>query len=70
MILVYCLLILLGFTPLIIVCFKVRNVHKMKTNGVKVQGIVREVSGSVSSGLSTIVIEYPVVGTTQSVSNN
>jgi len=68
MILLYCLLILLGFTPLIIVVIKISNVQKLKRHGVKVEGIVREVTGSVSSGLSTVIIEYPVVGTPHIVS--
>jgi len=62
---VYIILPLFGFLPFFIVLYKMKKVQKLKKNGVKTTGIVRGISGSPSSKLSRIVIDYFLEGTNQ-----
>lgn len=62
MIFIYALLIVLGFIPFLVILYKMNKVKRMKRNGVKTVGTIRELSGSSLKGLNSAVIEYPIEG--------
>ena len=64
---IYTILISLGFLPFLIILYKMNKVKRMKSNGVKVTGIVRQLSGSTNRSLNSMVIEYPVTGTNYTI---
>ena len=64
---IYTILIALGFLPFLIILYKMNKVRRMKSNGVKVTGIVRQLSGSTNRSLNSMVIEYPVTGTNYTI---
>lgn len=65
MVYIYAFVIVLGFIPFLIVLYKMGNVKRMKRDGVKVSGRVCQLSGNSLKGLNTVLIEYPVEGSSQ-----
>jgi Protein of unknown function (DUF3592) len=70
MAIIYIILLVLGFLPFLIVLYKVKKANKIKREGIKTTGIVRGMSGSHSSKLSSLVIDYYINETNQWVRKN
>jgi len=67
MIFIYALLIVLGFIPFLVILYKMNKVKRMKRNGVKTVGTIRELSGNSLKGLNSAIIEYPIEGSNEVV---
>ena len=61
----YALLIALGFAPFLIILYKMSQVRRMKRDGVKTTGTIRQLTGRSLKGLNSVIIEYPIEGSKQ-----
>ena len=58
LILIYLFISLLGFVPFAIVLYKMSKAKALKRGGVKAVGVVRSMSASPGSSISTVTVEY------------
>lgn len=63
----YALLITLGFAPFLIILYKMSRVKRMKRDGVKTTGTIRQLIGNSLKGLNGVIIEYPLEDSNQVV---
>ena len=64
---IYTMLIVAGFVPFLVVLYKMNRLNRLKKNGIRVMGTVRAVNGSASRSLNSVIIEYPVDGTPETI---
>ena len=67
MFIAYFVIVVLGFVPFIIILFRIRAVRLMKETGTRVMGTIREVSGSMGKTLNSVIIQYTILETGESV---
>lgn len=58
MLILYMLLIVLGFVPFIITLFKWKQVKRMRRHGVKTTATVKEIYGRSAKGMNKVLIEF------------
>jgi hypothetical protein len=69
MIVVYVLIIMLGFVPFLVIVYRMNAVKSLSKTGVKVMATVKEISrkSASSTSLTTVTITYPLKSTGQTV---
>ena len=68
MILIYALLIALGFLPFAIVVYKMKRLQRRRKTGVKTNAIVKEIYGFSYRSINIFLIEYTIAGTGETIS--
>lgn len=68
MILIYALLIALGFLPFAIVVYKMKRLQRRRKTWVKTTAIVKEIYGFSYRSINIYLIEYTIAGTGETIS--
>lgn len=67
MIIIYIIIITLGFCPLAIALYKMNKTKAMKTVGIRAMATVRQIKAYSSNGMNNVEIEYTIKETGQVV---